>query len=285
MRTVSEIEEAYSAGRSLFRSFNKNCNVVTVAGVAQDLSGQTGNPPAQFYVGPIATLTPLARSTDGGLDHGPPMPGSKKFLHKLSNLQAISANVVPCTLEAHDYLAFYPFLGMDTGIQELTNILPVPRYAAREGIQMMLVEQNSYVGAAQVRITYTNQDGVPGRVTPIITLNSVTNAGTIATAGPNLIGGTGQYVALQGSDYGVQAATQIEVITGDVGVLCLVLVKPMATVGIFDVNTPADWDMWETLGFLPEIRNDAYLNLLLKPAGNAQGTTIWGNIITLWRPE
>jgi hypothetical protein len=285
MRTVAEIEKAYLEGRFLKRSFNKNCNVVTVAGTAQDLSVQSGNPPAQFYVGSIATATALARSTDGGLDHGPDMPGYKKYLHKLNNLQTVTAGAVPCTLEVHDYLAFYPFIGMDSGIQALTTGISIPRYDPSEGIQMMLIEQNSYVGGATVQITYTNSEGVSGRVTPVITLNSVTNAGTVATQAPATAGTCGQYVALQRGDHGVAYPESIEIITGDVGVLCIVLVKPLATVAIYENTTPCDWDLWHTLGYLPEIRDDAYLNLLLKPAGSASGATIYGNIVTLWKEE
>lgn len=283
MRKVSDIQQAYLDGRCLFRSFNKNCNVVSVAGVGLDLSMQSGNPPAQFYVGSIATATALARSTDGGLDHGPSMPGYKKFLHKISNLQAVGAGWAPCTLEVIDYLAFYPFLGMDSGVQPLTTGITIPRYTQREGVQMMLIEQNSYVGGATVQITYTNQDGVAGRVTPVMTLNSTTVTGTVATSSPNGINMPGVYLPLQSGDSGVAYPTQIEVIAGDVGVLCIVLVKPIATVALYEVATPSDWDMWGTLGYLPEIRDDAYLNLIMKPAGSASGATLWGNIQTVWK--
>lgn len=283
MRLVADIEDAHREGRVLFRSFNKNCNLVTVAGVGQDLSVQSGNPPAQFYVGAIATATALARSTDGGLDHGPVMAGYKKFLHKLSNIQTVTAGAVPCALELHDYLAFYPFIGMDSGVQELVTNITIPRYLRTEGVQMMLVEQNSYVGGATVQITYVNQDGVAGRVTPVITLNTVTNAGTIATQAPTTAGTCGQYIALQPGDSGVAYPTSIEILTGDVGVLCLVLVKPIVTVAVYDTTVPADWDMWDLLGYLPEIRDDAYLNLLLKPAASASGATFWGNIVTVWK--
>lgn len=283
MRTVADISKAYLDGRSLRRSFNKNCNLVTVVGTAQDLSGQPGNPPAQFYVGAIATATALTRSANGGLDHGPNMPGHTKFLHKLENLQTVTPGAVPCTLEVHDYLAFYPFLGMDAGEQALITNITIPRYLPSDGIQMMIVEQNSYVGAATIRITYTNQDGVAGRVTPVITLNSVTNTGTIATSARNTLGTCGDYVALQQGDWGVAYPESIEILTGDVGVLCIVLVKPLATAAIYETTAPADWDLWQALGYLPEIKDDAYLNLLLKPAGSASGATFWGNIITLWK--
>lgn len=285
MQTVADISDAHRQGRVLKRSFNKNCNLVTVAGVGQDLSVQSGNPPAQFYVGAIATATALARSTDGGLDHGAVMTGYRKFLHKLENLQTVTAGAVPCALELLDYLAFYPFIGMDSGVQTLTTAIEIPRYTGADGIQMMLIEQNSYVGAATVQITYTNQDGVAGRVTPVITLNSVTNAGTVATQSPNTNNMGGFFVPLQSGDYGVSYPESIEILTGDVGVLCLVLVKPIASVAIYDTTTPSSWDMWETLGYLPEIENDAYLNLVLKPAGSASGATIFGDIVTVWKEE
>lgn len=285
MRTVADIADAYVAGRRLFRSFNKNCNLVTVAGVGQDLSGQTGNPPAQFYVGSIATATALKRSTNGGLDHGPSMPGYRKFLHKLSNLQCTVAGGIPCVLECFDYLAFYPFLVMDTGTFDLTTDIEIPRYAPGDGIQMMIVEQNPYAGSAQIRITYTNQDGVPGRVTPTVTLNTVANAGTIATQAPAQAGAAGLFMPLQSGDYGVAYPTQLEVLVGDVGVLCIVLVYPIATVPIYDVSVPTDWDLWDQQGYLPEIKDDAYLNFVLRPAGSASGATFYGNLVTVWKEE
>jgi hypothetical protein len=211
------------------------------------------------------------------------MPGYKKFLHKISNLQATNAGWTPSTLEVYDYLAFYPFLGMDSGVQPLTTNITIPRYTQREGVQMMLIEQNSYVGGATVQVTYTNQDGVPGRVTPVVTLNSVTVTGTVATSNSAGVGMPGIYLPLQSGDSGVAYPTQIEVINGDVGVLCLVLVKPLASVAVYEVGTPSDWDMWETLGYLPEIRDDAYLNFIMKPIGSANGSTLWGNIQTVWK--
>ncbi len=285
MRTVADIEAAHLSGRRLFRSFNKACNLVTVAGTGQDLSSQPGNPAAQYYIGTPATATALARSTDGGLDHGPLMPGYTKYLHMISGLMTVTAGAVPCVLEVLDYLAFYPFIGMDSGVQPLTTSISIPRYLPTEGVQMMVVEQNPYVGAATIQITYTNQDGVPGRLTPVITLNSVTNAGTIAHQAPTTAGTCGQFVALAHGDSGVAYPESIELIAGDVGVLCVVLVKPIATVAIYETTAPCDWDMWHTLGYLPEIRNDAYLNFVLKPAGSATGATFYGNIVTLWKAD
>lgn len=175
---------------------------------------------------------------------------------------------------------------MDTGEQALVNSVPVPRYNANEGIQMMLVEQNPYVGGATVRIGYTNQDGVSGRVTPIITLNSSTSIGAVATSAPTTSNTCGDFLPLQSGDYSVQQADTINFLTGDVGTVALVLVKPIATLSIYETTAACDWDLWNHLGYLPEIKNDAYLNFILKPAANGTGAvtnTIYGDLTTIWK--
>lgn len=278
----TDIEKAYREGRRLYRSFSKSCNVVTVAGVAFDMSMLSGNPVANYYIGSEATATALARSTNGGLDHGPNVPdGYKKFLNKML-VQTITAGAIPCTLELLDYLMFYPFIGMDVGYTALTTNITLPRYEASEGVQIMVVEQNPYVGSATAQITYTNQDGVEGRVTPVFTMGTVTNIGTIATSTPTLSGAKGVFVTLQDGDYGVQKIEGIELLTGDIGILCLVLVMPIATTFLYDITAPSEYDFWYHQGYLPEIKNDAYLNFVNKPAGSASGATFYGYLNTIW---
>lgn len=282
MRTQAEINAAYEAGRYLFSSFNKNITATMSVGVSQDLSGLPGNPVAQYYLGAAGTSTGLYRSTDWGLNHGQNVD-TKKYLHTVL-LNTVTA-MTPITVRILDYLMFYPFIGMDTGLQNLTNNLTLPRYEASEGVQMMLVEQNPYTGSAQVQIGYTNQDGVSGRLTPIIRLNTATAIGTIATSERRALGVTGDFVALQQGDYGVQSVETIEFITGDTGVCAVVLVKPIVTLQIFETTAPCLYDLWFEMGVLPEIRNDAYLNLVVKPSANLAGATtntIFGEITTIW---
>lgn len=280
---VADIAKAYEAGRVTARSFTKNISTATSAGVCLDLSMSTGNPAAQYYVGSIATATALAYSTDGGLNHGSNVPdGFKKYLHRMRFM--IPGAAIPMAIDVFDYLAFYPFVSMDAGIQALTTGISIPRYSAADGIQMMLIEQNPYVGGAQVQITYTNSQGVSGRVTPVITLNSVTSIASVATCAPNQVGATGTFVSLAQGDYGVSYPESIEFLTGDTGIVCLVLVKPIASFAVYDQTVPSDWDTWNYLGYLPEIKNDAYLNMVIRPAGNITGTSIFGDLFTIWSP-
>jgi len=281
MRTQSEIEKAYNDGRSLIRSFNKNLTVNTTVGISQDLSGVSGNPVAQYFLGPSGESTQMSYLlNDKGIDHGGTMDGYKKFIHGMT-LQTVTAALAPSILMLMDYLMFYSFIGMDTGLQNLTNSVTLPRYSRADGIQMMMIEQNPYSGGATVQVGYTNQDGVSGRVTPVITLNGSTSIGTVATSAPSTAGSFGNFLPLQSGDYSVEKIDTIEFLTGDVGTVCLLLCKlqglsPFSRLFLFRL----------ILVYLPEVKNDAYLNFILKPAANGTGAvtnTIFGNMTTIWK--
>lgn len=288
MRTQAEIEKAYSEGRTLLRSFNKNITVNTTVGVAQDLSGLPGNPVAQYYLGAANTSSKMSYLLNNkGLDHGGSMPGHKKFLHTIT-LQTVTSALAPCTLEVYDYLLFYPFNEMSAGVTNMIQVDALPRYKAREGVQMMMVEQNPYVGGGTFRITYTNQDGVEGRVTPIITINTVVAAGTIATSAPSTPGVSGDFITLQSGDYGVQKVDSIEFFSDDVGTVCIVLVKPIASLFLYEIASPSQYDLWFHQGMLPEIKSDAYINFVFKPPAAGTGAvtnTIFGQMTTIWKVE
>jgi len=287
VRTQAEINKAYVDGRFLKRSFNKNITVNVSIGVSQDLSGVSGNPVAQYFLGNSGESTEMSYLlTKKGLDHGGTMAGNRKFLHRLA-LRCPTTTLVPCSLEIYDYLMVYPFNEMDTGVQGLTQSATLPRYAAREGVQIMLVEQNPYAGNVTCQIGYTNQDGVAGRLTPIFTLNTTTVSGTIASSARNTAGTCGDLITLQSGDYGVMQADTIEFFTGDVGTVAIVLVKPIASAVIYEIGTPNIVDFWFNEKQLPEIRNDAYLNMVIKTGQNSTGAvtnTINGDMITIWEP-
>jgi len=225
----------------------------------------------------------MARSTDGGLDHGPnPPTGYKKFLHKFL-CQTVTATAAPLTLEIMDYLMFYPGIAMDVGVQTLTTNITLPRYSDdARGVMIMAVEQSPYVGSAQFQVTYTNQDGVGGRVTSVATCNTQTVTGTIATSAATQAGAHGRFMALQKGDSGVQKIDSVEFLSSDVGLLALVLVKPLLTVQIFETTAPAEYDSLRDFGILPEIKNDAYLNMIALPVGTLASASLIGSMTTVW---
>lgn len=283
--THKEINEAYQQGRSCFSSFNKTPSQTTGSGIWYDLSMCSGNPIAQYYSGVTLTSTALKRSTDVGLNHGQPVTSAyKKFLHKV-DLQVVSATAAPLTLELMDYLMFYGGISMDAGVQSMINTIPLPRYTTDRGLQMMVVELFPYAGSADIQVTYTNQDGVAGRLTPVVRLNTQAVFGTIASSAPATAGAGGLFLPLQLGDSGVQMIESIEIFgAGDVGVLALVIVKPLASFNIVEVTQPTMFDLWQDFAILPEIQDDAYLNMAALPVGTLAGANIIGNITTFWSP-
>lgn len=278
--TNKEIETAYREGRSTHRSFSKTPTQTTAAGIWFDLSMSPGNPAAQYYFATPLQATALARSTDGGIDHGPNAPtGYRKYLHRFELLDIAPMN--PLVFELLDYLAFYPGISMDTGVQDLTTSIDIPRYTAAEGVQMMVIEQNPYVGGAQFTITYEDQDGT-SRTTPTLRCNAQLVTGTVATSATATADCTGRYVPLASGVSGVRKPTAIEFLTADVGLLAIVLVKPLAHFAIYEEFAPCPFELLRDFGHLPVIKDDAYLNLLCLPNSTLSNRTIYGDVRTIW---
>jgi hypothetical protein len=76
----------------------------------------------------------------------------------------------------------------------------------------------------------------------------------------------------------------IEFFNSDVGLLALALVKPLANVQIFETTAPNEYDMLRDFGTLPEIKDDAYLNMIALPVGTLAGAQIIGSMTTIWCP-
>ena len=93
-------------------------------------------------------------------------------------------------------------------------------------------------------------------------------------------------MTLQSGDYGVQKIDSIEWYSDDVGTVALVLVMPITTLFIYDLNTPNIHDLWFQYGHLPEVMNDAYLAMIFKNSATSTGTatnTFFGQMTTLWK--
>ena len=69
---------------------------------------------------------------------------------------------------------------------------------------------------------------------------------------------------------------------GDVGLFALVLVKPLATFSLFGNDSATEVDYLVDTPTIPEIQNDAYLNLIVMPNGQIAGSTLLGTIETTW---
>ena len=280
---VREILTAYESGKYLIRSWRKVPSQTTASGIWFDLSMSPGNPPPQYYAAAPLTATVLARSTDGGLDHGPNVTTSTttKYLRRFVAMTQ-TTTAVPLPIYLLDYLLYYSFITMDSGTQDMINTNSLTRYTDGAGVQVMAIEVAAQVGGAQFRFTYTNQDGVAGRVSQTVTCNTQTVNGTVITSAPTTAGCAGPFVPLQSGDTGVRSIQQVEFLTGDVGLIALVLVKPLASASIFDITAPVEVDYLINQNIMPVIKDDAFLNMIVHPSGTLASAPFNGLIETMW---
>lgn len=280
MLTHAHLARADDEGRVLSRPWIKNPSVVTAAGIWLDLSFFGRYPAAQYFTdGTALARQALRRSTHGGLDHGEAQGASiKKWLRGMTTLTT-TAGAVPLQFMVMDYLAYYPLIAMED-VQTLDNTTPLPRHED-EGGQIMLVEQFPYVGGGTLRVTYTNQDGA-SKQSPILTINTQTVLGTVATSAPTTAGCAGPFVPLAHGDRSARSVDSIEFFTADAGNLAALIVRPVAPFAHYDATCPTEWDFLRHLGMLEQITDDAYLSLICRPAGSITGAIIDGQIRTLW---
>ena len=150
------------------------------------------------------------------------------------------------------------------------------------GVQVMAIEVAAQVGGSQFRFTYTNSAGVAGRVSQTVTCNTQVVNGTVITSAPTTNGCAGPFVPLQSGDTGVRSIEQVEFLTGDVGLIALVLVKPLASASIFDITAPVEVDYLIDQNQMPIIKDDAFLNMIVHPSGTLAAAPIQGMIETMW---
>jgi hypothetical protein len=283
-RNAREMADAQDSGQYLSRSWRKAATQGTGSGIWFDLSMSPGNPVPNYYIGPAGAFTPLKRSTDGGLDHGPSVGQleKKKYLRKLMAIST-TATAAPLTMLLMDYIGFYGFIDESvTDEQMLDNTLSPTRYMDGRGVQLMPIVVAGQSGGQPFTVKYTNQDGVPGRVTNSVIMSTQAVNGTVLHSRESGTGSGGPFLRLQSGDSGVQSVQSVTIGgAGDVGLFALVMVKPLATLDIRGIDAPTEIDYMTDCGCsIPEIQDDAYLNFTVLPVGTLAGAPIFGLIET-----
>lgn len=283
---VRDLVEAETFGQSWYATFRKVPAVVTGAGTWYDYSMAPGLPAPQYYAAAPLTAQTLTRSGDGGIPHGGNVSPLSKYLRRLTMIQVTSA-AVPQWMMLLDYLMFYPFVDMGTSDeQSMTNVQTLPRYTDGIGVQIMavLVAPHGLVGDSFF-VTYTNQAGVAGRVTPLHTMSTAISVnGTILTTQQSGGARFGPFLTLQAGDYGVRSIESVKCTAGtDVGLFTLVLVSPLAEMGIRGIDAPTEKDFFlQSGGKVPRIADDAYLNFISCPNGSLTGAPLIGDAQFVW---
>ncbi|HPM23248.1 MAG TPA: hypothetical protein PLP66_05045 [Phycisphaerae bacterium] len=279
------LADAQDAGKYLYASFRKQATQTTGAGVWFDLSMSPGNPAPNYYIGSPGVFVPLKQSTDGGLRHGGNVSPARKFLRKLMvTTNTAAASVTPMKLL--DYIGFYGFIDESVlGEQFLDNTAPLPRHADGAGVQLMPVVVAGQTGGQPFTVSYTNQDGVAGRTTTSVLMSTQFVNGTILCSqnGGATYPHAGPFLPLQTGDTGVRSVQSVTIGgIGDVGLFALVLVKPLASISLYEITAASETDYLVEAATMPVIEDDAYLNFIAMPTGTLANAPIIGLLETTW---
>lgn len=283
---VAALADAELEGRVKIGSFRKVPAVVTGQGTWYDYSMAPGKPAPQYYAAAPLTAQTLTRSGDGGLDHGENLVTSTKYLRRVMAMCQTAGGAIQRLLLA-DYLMFYPFVDMGTSDEQaMTNTQTLTRYTDGAGVQIMavLVAPHGLVGDTFF-VTYTNQDGTAGRVTPLHTMSTaIAVNGTILTTQQTGASRFGPFLTLQAGDTGVRSIEAVQCTAGtDVGLFTLVLVKPLADMTLRGVDAPTEKDFFlDAGGTVPVIVDNAYLNFIACPMGSLTGAAMNGLATFIW---
>lgn len=274
MKNYADVIKAYEEGRFWQYEIRKVSG--SIASYRQfDLSYSGGLPLPNYYA-----TTPLEMAVlngDRGIYKGSPNTG-QKYIHKIS-LAQFNTNLATANCTLYDYVAYVPFVDLDSTDEQEVLAIDLPRYTDGKGLRVIAVSQGAGVGNTNLTMTYINQDGVEQSATT--QLDAVQGAGSIITSGQTTGGST--YMRFAKGDYGIRKITKVKCDTS-VGAICaLVIVKPLCTLGFIDLGVANEVDYLIDRGGLIPIHNDAYLNFcIFDNAASAQTPTIHGYVQTIW---
>jgi len=246
------------------------------AGAFVDMNQTSGIPKYNAFAGTQLGFTPLEGSGNGGVYCGPFLPNSSKHLLRWQalNINSTANTTPPDYVYLCDYLGFYPLIDCDdVDVQTLDNTQTLTRYQSGDGVRIVLIVQAPMLATAPITITYTNSDGVSGRS---VTTNLIagTSIGVCAT-GTGTTGGAGEptpFFPLASGDKGVRSIQSIQLSAGAGGFICAALVKPIASINIYETAVPVEKQFGFEVQNLPEVMPGAYLNFLIQRSGNLAGS-------------
>ena len=299
-RNIREWVQSEDDGKvhyGMFRKFVPS-GAITIAGQWYDYSTASSYPVANYYAS--SPLISAYIEADRGI-YVPLVSPEKQFIRKIVAMSAAAGVTVATsqnqTLMLLDYLLYYPFIDLDAVAEEqaFTNSRALTRYTDGKGVMMMMVSQSATAGSGSFTVTYTNQAGTPGRVTPVTYCVAAQPSGAIVNA-TGAAGGTHPFIPLQAGDTGVRSVQSVTMAGANGGLGCIVLVKPLMTTYVREecrrpTSSPAE-DFGDATELerirmqsgTPQIVDGAVLGFIGRTsAGTIASSVLVGTIETVWR--
>lgn len=293
-RNVRAFADAEPEGKSWTTQFRKAvASAATTTSAWIDYTYFAGSPSANFYAS-----TPYESAeveTARGI-YVPQVSPDYQFLRNLKVMSAASgvtstANGRQALILA-DYLLYYPFIDTDAVGEDQTmdNTTSIPRY---DSGQVVAVAQSAASTIGQFTFTYTNQDGVGGRVSPVNYTFAVAGGGQVVGAS-----GVGAsylpFLQLQAGDSSVQSIQSVNFTAAGGGLMALVIVQPLLRATVTQESRRTTSGNLESYGACdefasvihhrpPRIIDGAVLGILAAGyAGSLASSTLVGILETTW---
>ena len=267
------------------------------AGLWYDLATGPGNPGNDTAYGSGTNKAFQAlddtSTTSPGIPHGGNVSTETKHVINASAFTA-AATTAPCVLMLVDRLGFYPITTTTTtGDQALDNtvVFPTGRHTNGAGLRAYVVCSSGSAttamgaGTPNIRITYTDQDGNAGALTPSVLPAGLTAApkGTIVYSGTGA-GKYGPFLPLAAGDSGIRSVQQFNLsATYTSGVLNLVICRPILTLPITTLGVAAERDLLNQVPSLPRIYDGANLSwLMYAGAATPVNSALFGHLDFAW---
>lgn len=281
IRSVADITSALNNGRFWWGYLRRGGPAMT-ANIWADLSYAAGIPVANYYAS--TPLTSAILDGRSGIDIGPnPATGMNKYVKRVMILPPTATGVLQ--FEFIDILLYYPFVDGDGGYQDMVNNVSIPRYNGH-GCKIMVVSQGVGTNNANVRVTYTNSDGVSGKQV-MATLQLGAAAGSLCSSfapGTAITYPEGPFLPLCLGCKGVRSIENVEYLNPGGGIASFVIVRPLLGATMFEATSaPVEVDTLADRTFnMPRLENGAYLSAISRGTTTQSPATITAQIETIW---
>jgi len=282
IKTVSDIADAYEAGRTYLQTFYKVWPSGFATANAWWDATMAGNfPRASYYNGDDLVFTPYPALNHLSHFHGGDVAPATKILRTI-NLHGSSANLAPSRYILCDYLGFYGGISWETNETQVfdNTTFTLPRYADGKGVRAFIVQLFGNNANAVYTINYRGFDDVDK--------NSPTQTGNALSTGAlqhaKVSSNYNPFVDLCAGCNGVKRVNSITVSSLGAGIAVLVLVKPIAEI-IFRDSTlfaPVEVDYLTQKYETPIIYDGADLNFLMTSTASPAGTLTRGYMEFIW---
>jgi len=275
---LDSLYAAIAAGQSnkgLFQKTSSNA-AASVAGHWHEFFTATGIPTAGAFSGTAGVATVLNGASTGALNVGTASV-SPDIRNGLSlKMQTPTATLVPATFYLVDYLLYYPACVVTGTPTTLNNTATIPRYTTGDGVFPIIAVQTA-LGATQpvLTLTYTDEAGNTGNVASAMT------APVASSAISKLFLNNGSpFLPLAGADKGVRKIDSYTLATGTTGTVSMVLVKVLAEIDLYAINTGNLIDLVSQTPTFPKIEDNACLGFIGVTGGAMISASVFSGTFT-----